>query len=322
MTESEISTYALVISLEYNQFPKLKLYGCYNDSDLIIERLKKMDSKINITLMRDNMSENSEYYPTKTNIIKQLKNLCTRKENKLFFFYSGHGYHLYDKNKDERTLLQSPKGLLVSGTLGNMEDSCFITNEIKKTDFLLDDEISDILTTLSEEKKLYAFIDCCNSGTMFDLYKVYLGIIKNSNVFSKGNELPFTNQNLVSLQDEINKKTYIITAEYPDKKNKFKANIILFSSCYDKQMSYKGYLHGKVCSNFTAALCWLLDNEGWNFNIGKFYSNLIALVNNKEQVPVLTSSKEIDLDKFILTDLKYPSDKSIEKISIPNFRKK
>jgi hypothetical protein len=290
-------TRALVITLEYNQFPKLKLNGCYNDGEFMIERFKKMDPNISITIMRDNMATNSEYYPTKENILREFKKLCSSNcsEDKLFFFYSGHGFHVYDRNKDERTIFRSPNGMLLAGILGNLEDSCFIANDIKGTSFILDDEISDILTTIPENKKMYAFVDSCNSGTIFDLHKVYLGQVLEF----------FVHREINHLYKELERKTNIIISDYPDKKDKVKADVILFSSCYDKQMSYKGYLNGRVCGIFTAVICWLLDNGGFNYSLKKFYLLLIGLINNPEQIPVITSSKEIDIDNFILTDLKY-----------------
>jgi len=60
---------ALVISNQYTQFSSARLYGCYNDANDFITRLRKIDPKMNITIMRDNLKTTHTLYPTKKNIL-------------------------------------------------------------------------------------------------------------------------------------------------------------------------------------------------------------------------------------------------------------
>jgi hypothetical protein len=306
------SSRALIISIQYTQFPQYKLNGCHNDAINIIDRLKKMDSKISIVYMNDNLPTNNGLYPTRNNIIREIANMCNSRDNedKLFFFYSGHGTSIFDFNKDERTILTRPNGMLIAGIQGTLKDSCLVSNDINNLNIVVDDEIANILSQLKANKKLYGFLDCCNSGTGFDLYKIHLGRLNRK----------ITTNDFFRMQLEIQSKCNIISSDYPDKKDRVKGNVILISGTRDKDYAYEGLVNGKPGGYFTNALCWLLDVGGWNFNLRKFYLNLIALINLPEQIPVLTCSQEINLDNTFMTDFRYSNNMPKNIRITPNFR--
>ena len=84
---------ALIIACQYKKFPNNELFGCFNDANAFIIRLKKIDPFIKITYMRDNLPENNPLFPNVVNIIRELLNLSKYPEKKLYFHY----YHKQDK---------------------------------------------------------------------------------------------------------------------------------------------------------------------------------------------------------------------------------
>lgn len=286
---------ALIISNQYNQFPDARLYGCYNDANNFITRLRKIDPKMIITIMRDDLKINHTLYPTKINILREINNLCKSKETKLFFFYSGHGTSIQDYNQDEQTILFQRNGSQIVAIESLLQDSCLVSNDINYLNIVTDDEISTILRGLKPQQTLYGFLDSCNSGTGFDLAYVNLGVYTNK----------FTNNVIPKLTNEINTNCSIISSNYPDKIKNIPGNVILFSGTRDKDYSYEGQINNKVGGFFTYVLCNLLDYGVKNMSLKLFYFYLIALLNIPEQVPVLTLSKNLNLDQILMNDFNY-----------------
>lgn len=290
---------ALVICNQYGNLPPYSLNGCFNDGNNIIDKLKKIDPNINITLMRDDLNTNSQLYPTKSNILREFGRLCVSRENLLFFYFSGHGTYINDFNRDEQTIRQTFNGRIVASTQSLLKDSCIVTNEGNSLNVVSDDELSQILSRLVPNKKLWAFMDACHTGTGLDLCNVFMG-----NYSGK-----FTSQNMFDLNNEINKKCALMSASYPDKAKSVRANVIAISGTRDKDFSYessKQTENGIISSgHFTDRLCWLLDYGVSNMNLKQFYFCLISLLNDPKQIPVLTCSQKLNLDATIISDLVY-----------------
>jgi hypothetical protein len=254
-----------------------------------------MDSNMTILHMRDDLPSDSPLFPSRNNILQQFTNLCMSKENKLFFYFSGHGCPITDYNKDEQTINFSTSGKIISNTQSLLHDSCIVSNDINFLNIVIDDELATILKILPSNKNMYAFMDCCNSGTGLDLCYVNMGRFSSR----------FVNTNMPRLQNEINQKCSMISSNYPDKVNSIKANVMLFSGTRDKDYAYESvYIDGIPAGHFTTRLCWLLNFGAWSMTIRQFYYNLIALINNPLQVPVLTCSKNINIDRIRMTDLR------------------
>ena len=100
---------ALVVSLQYNDFENAKLNGCYYDGERIITQLKKMDRKIKIVNMRDDLEKSSNLFPTRYNILRELKNMM---------FLLSRAYLTEDRPavKNVGCLLPGPKRGQESGT--------------------------------------------------------------------------------------------------------------------------------------------------------------------------------------------------------------
>jgi hypothetical protein len=143
-----------------------ELNGCINDSkNLTNFMIKKKFFKQN-ELVSMNDKKKGSLNPTKTNIIRQFDFMVRlankNKKTKILFFlsYSGHGYYLSDKSKDEcdgKDEVLCPVDYLSKG---------YITDDLIKNRFI---------NKLPSNVKLVTLIDACHSGTICDLkfdYKV------------------------------------------------------------------------------------------------------------------------------------------------------
>jgi hypothetical protein len=315
---------ALIISNQYEQFPDARLYGCHNDANNFLDRLLKIEPNIKIIRMRDDLPTKHALYPTKNNILRELINMCKSKTTTLYFYYSGHGTSVTDYNKDENTINFNSAGRQITSIQSLLQDSCLVSNDITNLNIVVDDEISLILGVLNSNQTLYGFLDSCNSGTGFDLCYVNLGKY----------DIDFNSTTLSGLLLESAKKCSLISSNYPNKVNQIKGNVILFSGTRDKDYSYEGNINGNIGGYFTNVLCWLLDNNISFMSIKQFYYCLIGILNIQlppkvlaesglpPQVPVLTCSKNVNLDTTKLTRFKYirPNIKPLNSIIIPNLK--
>jgi len=81
--------------------------------------------------------------------------------------------------------------------------------------------------------------------------------------------------------------------------------VILISGTRDKDYSYEGQINNKVGGFFTYVLCNLLDYGVKNMSLKLFYFYLMALLNIPNQIPVLTLSKNLNLDQTLMNDLNF-----------------
>lgn len=153
---------ALLVGINYNETQNLKLRGCINDAlqmqSMLIDAYDY--DKSNIVLLRDDSFErNRDYRPTRSNIVNHLKQLISKsnKDDELWIHYSGHGTYIADRNGDEL----------------DSKDECLVPSDVYSNGLITDDELFDILQ--HSTCKVMLTIDCCHSGTMFDLnYKFML----------------------------------------------------------------------------------------------------------------------------------------------------
>jgi hypothetical protein len=294
---------ALVISCQYASFHKNQLFGCFNDSDAFISRLKKIDPLMKITLMRDDLNATHPLFPNVQNIGRELLNLSKCSETKLYFHYSGHGTTTPDINKDERTYLQTTNGNQISILNGANGDSCMVCYHGKKLVLLRDDDFYYYLSFLRANQTLMAFSDSCNSGTLFDLCYLNVGNYTGT----------FTPTDISGLLLQIDNKCSCIKSYYPDKVNKARANILLISGTRDKDYSYEVSIDKKACGLFTFNLCKLLDYGVKDMSLKTFYYLLIACINWNNQIPVLTFSQNLNMDNYKMTMFEYKPEKNTPK---------
>jgi hypothetical protein len=285
---------ALLIACQYANLPQYSLYGCFNDIDNIKKRLLSIDPKMQITVMKDNLPTNSILYPTATNIITQFTNLTKSSESTLFFYYSGHGTYANDINRDELAIGYNINGIEILRTQSYLTDSCLVANNINNLQFITDDTFSTLLQNLKTTQTMYAFMDSCNSGTGMDLAYVNMAKYMDS----------FTSITMTNLQKEITQKCSIVSSNYPNKIGLVKGSVILISGTRDKDYSYEGTINGISSGYFTSVLCTMLDTNISTITLKQFYLNLVALLNQPFQVPVLTSSLNLNLDNIFMSKFK------------------
>jgi len=146
---------ALLIGINYGG-QKGELRGCHNDVDSMLKYLKSAgfaDGSCEVRVMRDNGSDEQ---PTSANILNALAWLAhgAAAGDALFLHYSGHGGRMKDDNGDEADGYDETLIPLDFETAGQMRDDL-----LHKT----------LIMRLPEGCKLTAVMDCCHSGTVFDL---------------------------------------------------------------------------------------------------------------------------------------------------------
>nr|QFG73799.1 MAG: caspase domain protein [Megaviridae environmental sample] len=158
----------IFIGINYVNNPSMRLYGCVGDTvDVLVmaENLYGMNPD-NVTLIIDDDTEfrrryngmySSEDYicdkrPNISTLRKTLQ-LCVDESNKknkfIFMQYAGHGHWKSGSSNED-----------------DNRDECLVCTDGN----LYDNEINEqYLSKLDSSTRLYAVIDCCHSGTMFDL---------------------------------------------------------------------------------------------------------------------------------------------------------
>lgn len=145
---------ALLIGINYIG-SDLELNGCINDVHNIKKLLLKSGyDEDDITIITDE----TEYKPTRKNILRCILELIITGNKELFLHYSGHGSYVSDLDGDERD--------------GN--DECLVPLDYEESGMISDDEIRGILQLLSKDQKMFVLMDCCHSGSNMDLaYNLY-----------------------------------------------------------------------------------------------------------------------------------------------------
>ena len=160
---------ALLIGINYIG-TNHELLGCINDVGSIRDRILKTGFNNNdITFLTDTDIDINK--PTKTNILKEFKNLLTNSEegDLLFLAYSGHGSYTLDKNNDEMTGY----------------DQMIVPCDF---DTIIDDELKQIIqTNLKPNVTLFAMFDSCFSGSVLDLKYQYMDSL-NYDKFTQNNK--------------------------------------------------------------------------------------------------------------------------------------
>jgi hypothetical protein len=147
---------ALCIGINYYSLPKNTLNGCIDDvvntKNMLIDAYGFQDG--NIIVLRDDISSSDSYYPSKQNILNNLKKLIANSAqcDEIWLHYSGHGA-LLTKNS-------------------TVPGATTINEVIVPADCLTAGYITDIdlYSIISQSKcKSLLLFDSCNSGSVCDL---------------------------------------------------------------------------------------------------------------------------------------------------------
>jgi hypothetical protein len=255
---------ALLIGINYPGTDS-ELQGCANDCLASMDILKKYFGYLdeNIIFLTDSRGFGQKQFekyekPTGENIRKYIKWLVNNAKSgdHLFFHYSGHGSYTKDENGDELT--------------GCDEVICPCDYETKG--YIVDDELfSTLIEPLPSGTKLFSIMDCCHSGTLFDLKYSYNPVLHcEKKLFITGNK-------------------------------ECQGNIIMISGCRDTETSDDAFINKKYTGAFTYAFSTCLSN--W-YNIHKSHPTLTKLLslitkymedNKYTQRPQINCSNDFDI---------------------------
>jgi metacaspase-1 len=222
---------ALLIGINYKGMSGAELKGCINDVNNINNFIQKNcgykagDIRV--------LTDDTPTKPTRANMESALTWLVSgcKAGDTLFLHYSGHGSRLSDRNGDER----------------DGHDEVFVPLDYQARGVITDDWLGvNVVAKVPAGASLFAFTDCCHSGSMLDL-----GFTMTCNsTYTKGkatSTTPYVARdwtNQYSMGNEHNRNTT--------------GDIYMFSGCLDAQTSADAFIRGQSQGAFTACLLELL----------------------------------------------------------------
>ncbi len=262
---------AVVIGCNYPEVKngQYRLSNCVNDAKHIRELLLNTGSEPDdITLMVD-LSEYKakEVYPTKQNIINQIKaaiadvNAAIKKNpNSILYVHdSGHGTRTPEKKK------------------GSEKDGLDDDMVAADFEFIADDELNDLIKTLDKDAAAVFTLDCCHSGSMLDLPHNYYFEIASGKETIKAEETT----------DDLSF-----------------GSVIMISGCEDKETSADGgTVHGEGSGAMTAAYYSTLEEHGYHLTVRQLLIGMNEKIQKSglKQHPQISSSRKLDLDSYFVT---------------------
>jgi hypothetical protein len=173
-----ITKKAVYVGINYLTSTQNVLKGCINDANNVQRAWEREFHVKEFKLLTDDTADES-LYPTKRNIRQAIRWLTidVKKGDIIFFHYSGHGTQIQDENNDEKD--------------GN--DEVLVPVDFKTEGYMVDDDIFRLLVAaVPKGVTLIATIDCCHSGTIFDLPNTYVAkgsalLLRSQPKFVKGN---------------------------------------------------------------------------------------------------------------------------------------
>lgn len=253
---------ALLIGINYTG-TDAALNGCVNDITNINKFLLESVTgytKESITILTDDPK--SSVKPTKQNMESNIKKFVAgcKSGDTLFFYYSGHGSYLNDNNGDE----------------SDGKDSVLVPVDYQKSGIIRDDWLfTNMVNCLPAGVTLWAFTDCCHSGTMLDLQYN----LKCNSVYRKGS----VNRNVTYNSLEWSNQFGLSN----EKSTTSEADTFNFSGCLDPQTSADAFIRNQSQGAFTA--CFL---EFVNSNSTRDANN--KLVFNTNKIKLFDMLKEIN----------------------------
>jgi len=214
----------LLIGINYFESPANMLYGCINDVNNVKTLLNRFHPKCKEFKILTDDSTNSNVKPTRQNIIDSIDWLVKdlKKEESVYFHYSGHGGLTLDLNNDENS--------------GN--DSCIYPINNSNIEIITDDELKTLLVNrIPTGSKCFAVLDCCHSGSGLDLRYNVNCPIPDKLTISQNTKYPKTKGSVIFLSgcldiqtaadtvNSINQPTGALTNALLDTWNNYGVNI-------------------------------------------------------------------------------------------------
>lgn len=142
---------ALLIGINYIG-TSAQLNGCINDVKNMMNLLQNVFQYTEFTVLTDETLTK----PTRANIESAMKTFVDSAVagDELYFHYSGHGAYISDRNGDET----------------DGRDEVLVPLDYNRSGLISDDWImSEFICKVKRNVKMYSCMDCCHSGTSFDL---------------------------------------------------------------------------------------------------------------------------------------------------------
>ncbi len=224
---------ALLIGINYKG-KRNELRGCINDIDSIKAYLLQRGYTLeNIRVMTDNTPA---CLPTRKAILQGIDWLAkdSKAGDSMCFYYSGHGSRIMDYSGDE-----------LSG-----KDNVIVPIDANVSGIITDDEFrSKLVNVIPVAANLWAFFDCCNSGTMLDL-KYTLAYEARPQMI--GQKLP-------AIYDSKDwKDTYGLRVQRDANTN---GSVYMFSGCLDPQTSADATIENRAQGAFTYCMLKCLTKK-------------------------------------------------------------
>lgn len=221
---------ALLIGINYENDQDAELRGCINDiqniKSILIETFDFDEKHIQV------LTDETEQKPTRSNIERNIFELVSecKPGDKLFFYYSGHGSWFSDYSGDE----------------SDGRDEMIIPIDYKYRGIITDDWLhKNLIKNIPNGVDLLGFMDCCNSGTLFDLKYNF----KSKHEYI-GSEKLDEKQDIKYKEEEWSDKIDINF----EKSDNTEGTICMFSGCQDPQYSMDAFIKNKFQGAFSYCL--------------------------------------------------------------------
>lgn len=150
------------------------------------------------------------------------------------------------------------------------KDEGLVPLDFQKTGLILDDSIKAILKQLNPGAKCIVVLDCCHSGSCVDLPYFYVND-------TDGIQMEKVNRNQVN------------------------ADVMVISGCKDSQTSADAFINKKWAGALTFYFMKTLEDNKYTMQIGKLINEVRKRLaeNGYDQYPILSTSRNINLNKFL-----------------------
>ena len=223
---------ALLIGINYNG-SAYQLSGCINDMETVkFYLLQRGYPPENIKLLTDETAVK----PTRKNVLDAIAWLVNNLQpgDTTCFYYSGHGARVLDISGDEQSGL----------------DNVLVPIDADTSGVITDDEFrKKLVNCIPVGANLWAFFDCCHSGTMLDLRYNFVPDVK---LLKQGGALPSTYAPS-DWADTYRLKIQADTSSF--------GSVVMFSGCLDPQTSADAPIKGKAQGAFTYCLMECLNKK-------------------------------------------------------------
>lgn len=220
-----MSKRALLIGINYRGTSS-ELAGCIADVYAMERALRSTYGYSRVEMMTDDTA----LKPTRANIEAALARLVAGAApgDTLFLHYSGHGTLVKDVSGDEE-----------SG-----QDSAIVPVDYARAGVILDDALRTLVAAkLPARARLFALLDCCHSGTAFDMRYQYTDVSSPAAAVVVAPTTPY-----LPSQWELKQQTRELKA-YP----RTASDVVMLSGCRDDQTSADSFEDSAPCGALTWA---------------------------------------------------------------------